>query len=60
MTADRELRGVDVDLAVEDDVPRLDRADACDEFGVEREIGCGGDSRDLARLIPSAPRAPLG
>ena len=43
-TSDPELGGVDLDLAVEDDVAPLDRADAGDEFGVEREVGGGGDS----------------
>ena len=34
-----ELGGVDLDLAVEDDVLPLDRADVTQQVGVEREVG---------------------
>ena len=37
-----ELGGVDLDLAVEDDVLPLDRADMTQQVGVEREVGRGG------------------
>ena len=39
-----ELGGVDLDLAVEDDVLPLDRADVPQQVGVEREIGRGGQA----------------
>ena len=38
-----ELGGVDLDLAVEDDVLPLDRADMSQQVGVEREVGRGGN-----------------
>ena len=38
----RELGGVDLDLAVEDDVLPLDRADMPQQVGVEREVRRGG------------------
>ena len=37
-----ELGGVDLDLAVEDDVLPLDRADMTQQVGVEREVRRGG------------------
>ena len=37
-----ELGGVDLDLAVEDDVLPLDRADMTQQIGVEREVRRGG------------------
>ena len=40
--APRELGGVDLDLAVEDDVLPLDRADVPQQVGVEREVRRGG------------------
>ena len=38
-----ELGGVDLDLAVEDDVLPLDRADMTQQVGVEREVRRGGN-----------------
>ena len=38
-----ELGGVDLDLAVEDDVLPLDRADMTQQVGVEREVRHGGN-----------------
>ena len=38
-----ELGGVDFDLAVEDDVLPLDRADMTQQVGVEREVRSGGN-----------------
>ena len=38
-----ELGGVDLDLAVEDDVLPLDRADMTQQVGVEREVRGGGN-----------------
>ena len=49
-TAHPELGGVDFDLAVEDDVFPLDWADVPDGFGIEREVGRGGDPGDLPGL----------
>ena len=49
-TVHPELGGVDCDLTVEDDVFPLDRADVPDEFGVEREVGHGGDPGALLGL----------
>ena len=39
-----ELGGVDLDLAVEDDVLPLDRADVPQQVGVEREVRRGGQA----------------
>ena len=41
--AQLELGGVDLDLAVEDDVLPLDRADMTQQVGVEREVRSGGN-----------------
>ena len=41
--AQLELGGVDLDLAVEDDVVPLDRADMRQQVGVEREVRSGGN-----------------
>ena len=43
-TAHLELGGVDLDLAVEDDVLPLDRADVTQQVGVEREVRRGGQA----------------
>ena len=45
-----ELGGVDLDLAVEDDVLPLDRADMTQQVTVEREVRRGGNARDLPSL----------
>ena len=49
-TAHPELGGVDFDLAVENDVFPLDWADVPDGFGIEREVGRGGDPGDFPGL----------
>ena len=49
-TAHLELGGVDLDLAVEDDVLPLDRADVPQQVGVEREIGRYGQAQNLPGL----------
>ena len=41
--AQLELGGVDLDLAVEDDVLPLDRADMTQQVGVKREVRSGGN-----------------
>ena len=45
-----EFFGIYLDLAVEDDVFPLDRADIPDEFRIEREVWCGGQPGDLPCL----------
>ena len=46
--ADSELVGVDIDLAVQDDVLPLDRTDPGDELGIEPEVGAAA-IREISR-----------
>ena len=48
--AQLELGVVDLDLAVEDDVLPLDRADMTQQVGVEREVRSGCNSRSSTDL----------